>query len=862
MSQSHPDVSSHALDLRRPAQEPAEPQAEDHEADALKLEVIAALTTLRRSFEHRELYDANMLQSARDFVADVERRLSRKDLYVVVVGERHSGKSTLLDAIVGDRFLGQARASIATITLLRRRAVQSYTARFDSGAVEDFSKLVPDRSAEFAARVSALEAALEDAMRACTAARGELRLAMEALDRMQFDCELQQGKLEGAQEAAATSAIELASAKQDADRAEREYLELERTIPEAVRRAPPRWAVWLWLVRALFLLFRRQHWDSYRALGQKRDERKAAQLAARRGAERYADARLEAESELRPLEQRTRSAGARRKAAEEALLRAETERDRLRAELEVLRSEREHHESERLHRFYANLAALAGERGRQRGLVELAIDYPAKLLPDDVTIIDLPAAARSDGAEWDFIRQQADGCILVSELDRAVSESSKQLLRQLREVVPHLLLVLTKMDQAYRAAAKRGGAEAWEQVNHARRIGTRRFARELGREPDSVLSLAVAAEAALTDPDSELAEHFEAETAKLFQLLRQERAMILGAHAASAIRRSIAGISQAEARAEAAHRQRIAELESSRTPEPLGFGRERIASQSDAMDSAAHEAVSAGIAAVQAGFVLLRKLGEQSLDGCARPSELEPAAERLARELSEQAAAVRRSGYLELESAIERAVGALAAQVLQKVRGRYGLLHEVRHESHSAARLGAPDDARADFSALVPEIRSALRAFRRGRLTLGLSGALSGAAAGVFVHPFAGPAVGGALGGLLFLAQRETRLREQTLDAVKAALARQEQRYLEELKAGEADVAAAIRSATERSLDRAVQRFGRWLSEPLQAEQEAIDTEQHELAELVRLRRALADHDDELARCLSAAAGASFGLCR
>jgi hypothetical protein len=99
---------------------------------------------------------------------------------------------------------------------------------------------------------------------------------------------------------------------------------------------------------------------------------------------------------------------------------------------------------------------LCGQRGKKLGLVELSIDYPARLLPSDVTIIDVPGTLAEGAPQWNAIREEVDGCILVSELDRAVSESAKRLLRWLRDVVPHLLLVLTKVDQAFAKAVRSG----------------------------------------------------------------------------------------------------------------------------------------------------------------------------------------------------------------------------------------------------------------------------------------------------------------------------------------------------------------------------------------------------------------------
>jgi hypothetical protein len=66
----------------------------------------------------------------------------------------------------------------------------------------------------------------------------------------------------------------------------------------------------------------------------------------------------------------------------------------------------------------------------------------------------------------------------------------------------------------------------------------------------------------------------------------------------------------------------------------------------------------------------------------------------------------------------------------------------------------------------------------------------------------------------------------------------------------------------ERSLERALIHFGRWIAEPLAAERQAIESEREKLLELERLRDQVLARDVELERSLRAAAGASAGLCR
>jgi hypothetical protein len=429
-------------------------------------------------------------------------------------------------------------------------------------------------------------------------------------------------------------------------------------------------------------------------------------------------------------------------------------------------------------------------------------------------------------------------------------------------VVPHVLLVLTKMDQAYDRMLERGEEDPWGQVEHARSIGTRRFARELGRAPNSVLSVSVAAEALLSDRRSELATRSESELAKLFVLLRRERALILGAHAAGAIRRCIASLGDAEVRAERGYRERILELERKRTPEPAVFRQKLLEDAEPATRESSHQAVLAATDALRDGFRLLERLCEQTLDAPAKKRDWVERASALATELSLGAATAHGDARLALEAGIHRGVTSIEPALFQSLRSRYQLLHEVSSTASASPRLGASTHAAPSFAGCVPEARAAVKRFTQARYALGVTGALAGAAGGITLHPWLGPLVGGALGGLTALFHRERALRDDTLRRFQAALDAQRQAYEQDLAALEPEVTVAIRLAVEGSLERAMIRFARWIAEPLEAERQLIESEREKLAELEELRDKLSEHDRELERLLDAARRASVGLCR
>lgn len=830
------------------------------EGDALLSAVAAAVVTLRKLFRHDQLVDPAALNAVARTGQAVEERLAREELRVVVVGERQSGKSTLLDAIVGDRLLGGARGESRAPTFIRRRDTPNYIAKFGSGVVEDFSRIAPDSSGELEQGARSLEQSLADAEQRCATTHSELLRATELLESATSSVAQAEQELEGARQRAGAAANELFGVEREEARVQTALVEVERSVPRRFRHALPRWAVWLWLLRAFFVLLNRKSWARYQALRLEHTEthsrisRGRSEVEDRTAGLAVLGARQEALAE---------SAKAARDAAAEAervLRAAERECDGIRTEIERVNAERVQRDLARRSQFLANLEALCRERPDGMTLTELSIDYPARLLPNNVTIIDMPGAFSESAPEWMAIREQVDGCIFVSEIDRAVSESAKSVLRQLRGVIPHLLLVLTKVDEAFVEAVSRGG-DPWQHVEKARRIGTRRFARELGRDPESVLSIAVAAEVALTLEGSELARRFEVEIAKLFRLLRHERAIILGTHAGAAIRRCVGGIAEAEHRAALSYREKIERLERQRTPPPDVFCDQQLSALEPTIRAAAQEAISGATVRMRSEFSSLRESARREVEACRREKDLAIVAERLSQRLSAQSAEVRRQAHFSLDADIERSIDTLAGQLFAALRQQYGLLHDIERAKTPFQHPHASSAEAPSFASLLPDIRGANAAFNRARYTLGAGGMLMGAGAGTFVHPWA-IAAGAGLGALLALARRERERRARIFEIIEAALEKQEKDYLDDLRAAEADATSAILAGCKKALQEAVVRFGRWIAEPIEAEQRAIDEEREKLAELERLQVDLAEHDRELERLLRAAADASVGLCR
>jgi len=408
--------------------------------------------------------------------------------------------------------------------------------------------------------------------------------------------------------------------------------------------------------------------------------------------------------------------------------------------------------------------------------------------------------------------------------------------------------VLTKTDQAFAEAVERGGADPWEQVEQARRIGTRRFAREIGREPHEVLSIAVAAESVVRQgaKKSAMTQRFDDEVKRLFELLRHERALILGERSATAIRRCISGIVEAEERAEQAYQARISKLESQRLPDPRDFHGEQVAAAEGMIANSAENAVEAATAVLRDGFAILRTYTADHITSAKNKQEIVEAAGRLEGEIANGVARLRADAHIALEGAIDQAVRQIETIVFEALRQRYQILYQVRREMDSEPRLDLSlSDERAP-----PPLRAlaerTITSFGRQRIGLGVGGATAGAAIGTAILPGIGSAAGAVVGVLLGFVRTNSALKNSAVHAMHAALDSEQEALSGELAGRAPGVATAIRESLDRSLERAMTRFARWLSEPIEAEREAIEKERAMLADLQLLEIELQDHDAKL----------------
>ena len=838
------------------------------EADALLDEVQGAMGTLALLLSHGRELGAPETRVIRDALEKVAVKLDRRELRVVVVGDERSGKSTFLDALLGERLLGMAKTPQNTVTTVRSKPELGYRARLTDGLIDDFAVREPDRTAELLAQIASADARSASAKRRSGATAVEVAAAADTVDRVESAMTNAFRAFESARGDAERCSAKLSTAEEMWGRLVAEAGEHARALPVLVRPRPPWWAFWSWIVRFIVLLTSFRAWRRHRALmlagAAAENDVDRLRTESSRAAERCRDAEAALATVNTPVEEA-------RKALEtthQIQKAAEAEGHALGREVLERRLELERERSERKHRFLLEVRALANIDDRGKDVVDLEIDFPARLLPDDIVLIETPGItsedAQSSERAWRAIRERADACILVSELERAVSGDSQKFLQRLREIVPHAVLVLTKMDETFAEGTHASEGKPGEETARARRIGTRRFAREMGRDPTTVLSIAVAAEEAFRgDPSADPARlRFETDVATLFTLLRYERALILGASSAGIVRRCIGSLAEAEARARALHRDRITALEAQRIPAPEQFYREHMASVEGAIAEKATSVLAYAPLVLKENADVVRVECKAKIAACKSKGDLRA----LAPELSE---IVRRGMSLtgdavksHLDAQADRAVGDLETSAFQALRERYQLLHEIGRPADVRVlvhtQLTVPDSA----GPLAAKLSDAVRSFDRSRLGFGAGGVALGAGLGTLVLPGVGSLAGALVGGLATFARTLDALKRNFDAAVDEIIGDLARILTDQIAAAGPSVTIGLRTSLAGSLEHTLTRFARSIEEPIKEERAALESERAKLHELEALHGRLEQHDARLELLIKRATDASVGLCR
>lgn len=759
----------------------------------------AVVARVRAVEAHREVLGDGVVDPLATAAAAVEARLDRPELVVAVVGEKKTGKSTLLNAVLGARLLGTAvREYTAALTFLRWGPTPDWEARFVDGSRERF--VPPGDEGALVAAVAAAEAEVEAAERRLEAASpGEAPLGLGA-----------------ARERVA--ALEAAAEAERSRRAAAESaLVAVPPLPAFLERPGWLWAVLAWLLGWLW--------------ARRRDTRDQARAAV-----------LVADASLADVSTRLTAARGCVTAAEAV----DAARGALVEATRALTTFRE----VRRARFAADLAALTDLGGRGASVARLDVAWPSPLLPEGLVLVDTPGVNTHDDQRvrraWEAVEEHADGCLLLSDLTQAASATTLAFARQIVARVPHLLLVLTRADRALEDAVVDSPADARAEVDAAVRGAVRRFAETIGQPTAAVATFVTAAEPALRELEAgapgPAAEALGGQLARLFDTLKAERAQMQATRAAAISREALAGIDAAVRGAEAVYLARIEAITAQAIPRPDAWREAAVAEVAAHLAAALDQAADASRARLADALIAARREILAELAALHDVASLKEWSERLDVRLPDLVAAIAQAEEPALVREAALAVGEARMRALADLDARYRLVREA-----VSTALVAGGGTRAEA---VPSpdlvVGAVLPRVVQSDLTPALTGLGAGALVGSLILPGVGTVVGAVVGALVGLLAGVEVQKEQVRTAVRAWFDRVapaldgwvDLRVGALREAGEAAVGAAL---TEE-----LGRFGAWIADRLREQEEALERARVALAGLEGEGRALAAARAEL----------------
>jgi GTP-binding protein EngB required for normal cell division len=853
--------------------EAANGSALEETAQGMVQQVHQALGDLTALEVHRERLGDATVDHVLETVADLRSRLGRSDVYVCVVGEQKAGKSTLLNAILGMELLGAAvRECTGTVSYLRRGSRLGYRARLESRDWEDFEAVFPDEEQAFSAAVAEQQAKLQECDAAAETHPAEAERLEHSLQDMNESLEVRTRKADTAEAHAADQQDDYEGEHKATDQFGAEIRAVEGDAPWPYRRA----GGWRSIVhrtgRLALKHWEKPRWQEHLALVAQWEERRrhVAELAgrAKSAAELAASARRQAVEQQQTIEETTQRLAALR----QAIADLPATRAGWQARWESTQDEWRRHREERLARFVQEVKQLTDMNRRGHDVEELHLVVPTDRLPEGVVLIDTPGVntATEENREraWRALQTQADACILVSDIAQTLSESTREFVRQIRDVTPHILLVLTKLDAALSGADCSGG-DAEQEVAEAVQVGRTRFAEEVGRSEQEILAFAVAARPALKQSEGPAAEAFREELTRIFAVVEAERSIAVAARCARAIRNAHRATAEKIENAEQEYRHRIESLIEQQLRDPRAWCDEGIVALIPQIRRLGREVSQVLRNELQSQMAAFRGRIKEQIGAAANGQQLAEAVnqfqEGVPRELDQIAYHCR----ARIDAQFAHAIAQLIGEARQPLRERYRISQAVATAAPPPPPVtvqAISPAAQLSLSAAGAEVQAKVKkyvsrnkdlAYQMGRIgaraaTARSSAGLAAAAVGI--------AASVAMGAM----------HARKFDGLKSQCIATIDELIEQLTLEATSEAALGPAAMERQLgiqltavvyhDAAA--FQSWIQSVIHHEQQTLGQEQRKLGHLEAIRAKLGERDRVLKDLLQQATSLCRGLSR
>jgi len=758
------------------------------------------------------------------------------EITLAIVGPVGTGKRTLINALLGARVLPEGSAwrtaplvSVAAAPDLRA------TATFDDRTSTDLLGQLPDRNPAFDKARDRAEAEIRDA----EAAR---RALTDRIDRAHHEVATAVSAIAGvvraedeAEDATRQADARLAralTAEGDAAAAARRPAS---DLPSFLGTAPPRWAIWLWLLRILLAPFYRGPLAALAARVARHDEARVKLVAARQAVD-TARTRIGVAERRRTDEERHAELLRTLDAMEEERRVADERLDRLRVQLVRVEAERTRYDSERTAELLRALRELAAGERHARAVAELDLAYPAANLAPAVRLLLLPEPSHATPEA--LAPRPIHACLIVADAADGLDDETMGRLDDLRRFVPGGLVALTRIDRTHDA-------------DEARRRAVARFADAIDRDPERVPSFAFAAELALgADASADTASMLFAEEAeRLFELLAAERNVIVPARGALELRDAIAAVDRRAAQEERLRVERLAKLEAARAPAPQSFHAQYLERSRVEVERAAEAIVTDAIVLLRHEFTAMNDEWQKQVLSVSGSAATRACVQAIEREAAPRVAAAFDRVDVQIHDALRRAGDALESRSREDVRGRYGLTKAARPPP--SLIIAEPVDD-APF-ALELRFEPAFVAFQRARWVYAAGGAAAGAGAGAVAASAMWAAIGGLIGLGAAWVKRPSSLRSACAEVLGGAMAEGLARGERALAARKNDLATALLEVIDEAVAGELERIASWVTRLMLSDRAQAEAEEAERARAATLRATLRDCDDRLGRLLEIA---------
>ena len=473
---------------------------------------------------------------------------------------------------------------------------------------------------------------------------------------------------------------------------------------------------------------------------------------------------------------------------------ARARRDQAKARLAQLSTDCAHYLEERKTAFLADVRSLVDGAARGAEVTELVIEFPSELLPPGFELVEAPAMTSKNSADRERGRallRDADGCILVTDANGDTTSAVSAILQEIHPVTP-------------------------------------RVVRGLSAVP---------------------------ELPRLFERIRNERPLIVGARAIALVRPCIAKAAANGARAEKSSRERVAALEKQRILDPKEFRARSMSRIAKAIEDGAADVVKSGVERLHVRIGDIKVEWRAGIDACTSRSAVDACVKKINESASRRLASVVEEVSDVVVSEMQKASDTMQVWVLEELHARYEV----------ARRLSISDPAPVVSDVLAEDLASlrgaplggALDKFESQRVGMGLGGAAVGAALGTLIVPGIGTAIGAFIGVFAGFLKGVDSLKKDCTGRLDAVLEDSEREVKTQVESRTKSFADAIRASLEEAFDTAMQRFEQSIARLMTLERKVLDAENAKLARLKELQSTLIAHEGRFADLAKLAAKAA-----